>query len=217
MMRVSNPEGTLELPAGGSGPGVLVVHAWWGLNDFFKALCKRLAQEGFVAFAPDLYGGKIAGTIEEAKRLRSTLKSKQAGQALVDAVEYLQGQKAVSGAGLGLVGFSLGAYFGLGLSRDRPRDVRAVVIFYGTRGGDYTKAKAAYLGHFAEADDWEPAAGVHALEKALREAGRPVSFHTYPGTGHWFFESDRPDAYDAAAAKLAWRRTTKFLHDTLIQ
>ncbi len=214
-MSQSIPEGVLELPASGSGPGVLVVPAWWGLNDFFKAVCKRLARQGFVAFAPDLYHGATAATIEEAKRLRSTLKQKQAEQDLASALEHVRGLKAVTGAGLGVIGFSLGAYYGLGLSIDHPAAFRGVVVFYGTRGGDYSKAKAAYLGHFAESDDYVAASGEKTLEKALRKAGRSVVFHAYPGTGHWFFESDRAEAYNAAAAKLAWKRTTEFLHEAL--
>ena len=93
----------------------------------------------------------------------------------------------------------------------RPDDVGAVVVFYGTDDGDYHTARAAYLGHFAEHDDFEPLAAVRALEEKIRAAGREVTFHIYPGTGHWFFEPNQPQAYDAAAAELAWERTLDFL------
>jgi len=214
-MESVQPEGYLVRPEGGEGPGVLVLHAWWGLNPFFQDLCRRLAGEGFVAFAPDLYHGKTASTIEEAKRLRSKLKREQAVQEILNAAAYLSGLAGVTGSGVGVVGFSLGAYFALGLSIDRPEAIRAAVAFYGTRTGDFSQAQAAYLGHFAAADDWESASGVKKLEKSLRSAGRPVTFHVYPGTGHWFFEQDRPDAYNAAAADLAWQRTVEFLRSAL--
>jgi carboxymethylenebutenolidase len=121
----------------------------------------------------------------------------------------------VNGPTLGVVGFSLGAYFALGLARERPQQIGAVVLFYGTRPGDDTSARAAYLGHFAETDEFEPAASVEQLEQQLRQAHRPVTFYTYPATGHWFFEQDRPDAYNPAAAELAWQRTVAFLRSTL--
>lgn len=112
-----------------------------------------------------------------------------------------------------MIGFSLGAYFALDLSVSDPARVRSVVVFYGTRpADDYAQARAAYLGHFAELDDFEPLSEVESLADALRQAGRPVTFYTYPGAGHWFFEPDRADAYNPAAADLAWQRTLDFLN-----
>jgi carboxymethylenebutenolidase len=214
-MRINDPEGVIEFPSGGKGPGILVLHAWWGLNAFFGSLCKRLARQGYIVFAPDLYHGETATNIEGAKRLRAQLKQSLAEAEIHQAARYLQSLKGVQGAGLGVIGFSLGAYLGLGLSITQPRRVRAVVVFYGTRGGDYSKARAAYLGHFAETDPYASASGVKSLERALRKAGRPVTFHTYEGTGHWFFESDRKEAYDGGAARLAWKRTAEFLEEAL--
>jgi carboxymethylenebutenolidase len=203
-------QGCLELPATRKGPGVLVLHAWWGLNPFFRDLCKRLAAEGFVAFAPDLYHGQIAQTIDEATQLRSKLKQKTAFDEILTAAEYLSSLEAVNKA-VGVVGFSLGARFALELSVAKPEIIRSVVTFYGNCGLNYSSAQAAYLGHFAETDEWVSASGVKKLEKSLRAAGRPFAFHTYPGTGHWFFEQDRNDAYNAPAAQLAWERTVEFL------
>jgi carboxymethylenebutenolidase len=113
-----------------------------------------------------------------------------------------------------VLGFSLGAYFALDLSATHPEAVRSVVIFYGTGPADFRRSKAAYLGHFAESDPFEPRAEVDKLESAIRSAGRPVTFHHYAGTGHWFFEPDRSDAYQEVAATLAWDRTLAFLEGT---
>jgi carboxymethylenebutenolidase len=204
-------QGCLELPCTGKGPGVLVLHAWWGLNPFFRDLCKRLAAEGFVAFAPDLYHGQVAHTIDEATQLRNKLKQKIAFDEIIAATEYLSSLDAVTNKAISVIGFSLGARFALELSVAKPELVRAVVTFYGNCGLDYSPAKATYLGHFAETDEWVATSGVKKLEKSLRAAGRPVTFHTYPGTGHWFFENDRSDAYNIPAAQLAWERTLEFL------
>ena len=94
---------------------------------------------------------------------------------------------------------------------ERPDDFAAVVLFYGAGEGDFAPSRAAFLGHFAPGDEWEPDEGVAALEAAIRAAGKEVTFHRYPGAGHWFFEADRPDAYDPAAAELAWERTVAHL------
>jgi carboxymethylenebutenolidase len=214
-MTESKLDGFLAAPKSNQGAGVLVLHAWWGLNVFFQDLCKRLAREGFVAFAPDLYHGHVANTIDEAKRLRSRMNRRQVETDLAAAIEYLHGLDAVTSPHLGVIGFSLGAYYALGLSIERPEVIRAVVAFYGTRAGDYCQSQAAYLCHFAETDEWVAASGVKKLDKALRVAGRPATFYTYEGTGHWFFEKDRADAYNPKAARLAWQRTVTFLRDTL--
>jgi len=202
-------------PASGTGPGVLVLHAWWGLNDFFKAFCRRLAQEGFIALAPDLYHGQIAATVEDAERLHGQLDENKAAAELLAAVDQLLQIPGITRRQIGVVGFSMGAFWSVWLSIKRPEDIRAVTVFYGAGEGDYTHSQAAYLGHFAETDPWEPAPGIQKMEKDLLAAGRPVSFHTYPGTGHWFFEENRPDAYRAGAAALAWGRTLVFLKNEL--
>ncbi len=209
------PEGYLAFPNTRTGPGVLVLHAWWGLNPFFQDLCKRLARAGFIAFAPDLYHGQLATTIAEAEHLRNQLKQKQVKADLYRAIAHLRGMRAVTDHALGVIGFSLGAYFALGLSRERPQEIGAVVCFYGTRAGKYSAARAAYLGHFAESDKWESPTGVKRLERRLRAAHRPATFYTYAGTSHWFFEKDRAEAYNGKAARLAWQRTLAFLRQTL--
>jgi carboxymethylenebutenolidase len=214
----TQPEGYLALPPAGVslptgvGSSVLVLHAWWGLNDTIKAFCTRLAQSGFVAFAPDLYHGKIADNIADAETLVKALNTNhlQAEAETAQATKFLNERAGKAGRGLAVIGFSLGANYALDLAAAEPEHVRSVVLFYGTGGGDFSSSRAAYLGHFAEKDEFEPLSGVNELEESLKRAGRTVTFYRYPDTGHWFFEPDRP-AYNRAAAGLAWDRTLAFL------
>lgn len=209
------PNNYLALPKSGQGPGVLVLHAWWGLNAFFKDFCRRLAGEGFVALAPDLYHGQSATTVADAKQLRATVNRTRVSADLLAAASQLRGLPAATGKSLGVVGFSWGGHWALWLSLEQAKSIKAVTVFYSTRNADYGQAQAAYLGHFAETDEWVAASGVKKLEKALRAAKRPATFYTYEGTGHWFFEKDRQDAYNAKAARVAWTRTVEFLHKQL--
>ena len=212
-MTLSQPEGYLAIPPTGKGPGVLVLHAWWGLNDTLKAFCTRLAGSSFVAFAPDLYHGQVAEDIPAAEALGKALDANylQAKAEIAEAALFLDERAGQAGRGLAVIGFSLGAYYALDLAAADPEHIRSAVLFYGTGEGDYSTSRAAYLGHFAENDVYEPPSNVDNLEASLRRAGRPVTFYRYPGTGHWFFEPDRPQAYNQAAASLAWDRTLAFL------
>lgn len=212
-MTHTQPDGYLAVPAGGKGRPVLVLHPWWGLNDTIKGVCDRLAEAGFIAFAPDLYHGKVVDTIPEAEDLASGLfdNLSQPQADVAEAATYLSEFAGPHEGGLAVLGFSLGAFFALDVSASAPEQIRSVIVFYGTRPGDYSASQAEYLGHFAETDDNEPEEAVVELEEALKSAGRPVTFYRYPGTGHWFFEPDVVQAYNPAAASLAWERTLAFL------
>ena len=178
-------DGYLALPPAGQGNGVLVLHAWWGLNHTIKAFCTQLAESGFVALAPDLYHGKIAEDIPDAETLGKALDANhlQAKAEITDATMFLNERAGQAERGLAVIGFSMGAYYALDLSAADPEHVRSVVIFYGTGAGDFSRSKAAYLGHFAERDEYEPRSNVDDLEEALRRAGRPVTFHVTPARG----------------------------------
>ena len=205
-------KGYLALPLSGTGPGVLVLHAWWGLNEFFVELCDRLANVGFVALAPDLYDGSVASSVEEAKQLLGSLDSEAAQQKALEALDALRLHPAVQGDKMGALGCSMGASWTLLLSTLRPEQIAAAVLFYGVDSVDFTASRCAYLGHFAENDVWDPLEHARMMEEGMRAAGREITFYVYPGVGHWFFEANQPEAYNEEAAHLAWDRTEAFLN-----
>jgi carboxymethylenebutenolidase len=204
----------LALPTGESGPGVLVLHAWWGLKPYFRTLCSRLAKQGFVAFAPDLNNGEVAQTVADAEALRNRQDSRLAGDIIIASKDFLLSHPACTGRKIGVIGFSMGAAWSLFLASSAPEQVAATVLFYGVNEVDFTKIRSKVLGHFSDVDEWEPFDGVQGIEKAMSAAGVDVTFHVYPGLGHWFVEDDRPE-FDPKAAKLAWDRTFAFLKANL--
>lgn len=208
-------EAHLALPASGKGPGVLVLHPWWGLNADIKNVADRLAEAGFVALAPDLYDGRIATTIEDAETFAGQMDSDKAAQIVRAAQAQLLAHDACQGGKIGVIGFSLGAGFAVWLAHAQQEAVAAVVLFYGLGWTEETNTQASYLGHFAENDPYEDDDYREEFAGRLRGYGRPTTFHIYPNTGHWFFEPSRPDAYNEAASQLAWERTLSFLNETL--
>lgn len=199
--------GYLAKPKRKTGPGILVMHAWWGLNPTFQDICDRLAAQGYTAFAPDLYGGQVAETVDGARQLLEAMEFLEARAIAANAVQVLKGHASPSP--LGAIGFSMGAAWAIFLSCLQPDDFRAIAVFYGSESAEYPRSQSAYLGHFAEEDEWEPLDGVRQMETNMCDAGCEVEFHYYPGTHHWFFEPDRPE-YNPEAAERAWERTLAF-------
>jgi len=203
-------QGYLALPASGKGPGVLVLHAWWGLNEVFKNLCDRLAEEGFVAFAPDLHHGALASLREEAQKIMGS-RDPSAAMATAEAgLAYLQSHPAVTRKQLGAIGFSMGGSYATELDQAAPDAFKAIVIFYDDWGAqNFSKSKARFQFHFAEDDEFV------SQDIVKNVKGNNVEAHIYAGTHHWFFEENRPEDYKADAAKLAWERTISFLKQQL--
>lgn len=193
---------------------MLVLHAWWGLTPFFKGVCERLADAGFVALAPDLYGGRTTDDPDEAKALLAEADMDATLRLVRSSVYALRGMPATPDAPVGVLGFSMGASWALWLASRVPDLVGATVVFYGSQNIDMAPARSPFLGHFAETDAFVDDDELTLLEADLRLLDKDVTFHRYPGAGHWFFESDRP-AHDEAAAALAWDRTIDFLRDHL--
>jgi carboxymethylenebutenolidase len=202
--------GYLSLPQQQNASGVLVLHAWWGLNPIFKQLCDRLAAEGFAAFAPDVNSGRVAKTIDEAKQVMSELDGQRKYDVVTSAPDFLRDQPGVRNEPFAVIGFSMGAAWSLVLAEERPQDIQKIVMFYGAGEADYPKLKADVIGHFAEKDEWEDEKYIRAMQEGMEAAGLKVKFDFYPNTSHWFFENDRPE-FNAEAADLAWKRTLEFL------
>ncbi|RYE09610.1 MAG: dienelactone hydrolase family protein [Hyphomicrobiales bacterium] len=196
------------LPEGGKGPGVVVAHAWWGLNQAIRDYGAKLAKEGFVVGLPDLFDGQIADTIEGAEQLADTDWSPNAGERLRDAIMALAAHEAVTGDKVAAVGFSYSGWHLFGLANAPDLPLSRLVIHYATR--QIGPQHVPMLVHFAQNDPFESGEDMAEVTKALTADGPPNAAYTYPGTRHWFVEPDRPE-YDADEAAVAWERTLGFL------
>lgn len=196
--------------ADGGGPGIIVIQEWWGLVPHIKSVADRFAAEGYTALAPDLYHGAAASEPDEAGKLMMAMKLDRAGKDLSGAVDFLQertGRKKV-----GVVGFCMGGGLTLTLACQRPDAVAAAAPFYGVipwpeAQPNWDALTAVVEGHYAEDDAFASPEASRALEADLQKRGKSASIHVYEGTHHAFFNDDRPDVYDAAAAATAWKRT----------
>jgi carboxymethylenebutenolidase len=180
------------------------------LNAFFCDLCDLLALEGFVALAVDLYDGRVATTVPEAKALRAKASTSRREPAHRYLTRMIGDLRSEAPGEVALLGFSMGGHWAYWLSQRPELGVAKTVTYYAARAGDYSASRSAFLAHFAETDEWVSSAAVRRLERSLERAEREHAFHTYEGTGHWFFEADRPE-HDPEAAALAWQRTLAFL------
>jgi carboxymethylenebutenolidase len=208
-------QGYLATPAAGKGPGVLVIQEWWGLVPHIKSVCDRFAAEGFSALAPDLYHGKTASEPDEAGKLFMALNIAQAEKDLRGATTHLAQHSST--ARLGAVGFCMGGQLALFAGCTNP-SIGAVVDFYGIHPNvkpDYSKLSGPVLGLFAEKDQFVSPQVAREVEAAIKKAGKSVEIHIYPDVDHAFFNDERPDVYNKAAAEDAWRRTLAFFRQHL--
>jgi carboxymethylenebutenolidase len=218
----STASGYLVTPPSGSGPGVLVIQEWWGLDSGIKTMADRLGADGFVALAPDLYHGELAGHTEmdKAGRLMQSLPPDRAARDMSGAIDYLASHEAVIGNGVGVVGFCMGGMLSFIIAANRPDKVKAVVPFYGFPQGpmepDWSKLTASIQGHMAEHDDFFPPAAARALEAKLRAMGKDVTLTVHPGTGHAFMAPHNAlgTKNEEVAAKI-WPQVVSFLKSKL--
>ena len=211
--------GYLALPDSGSGPGVIVIQEWWGLDSHIVSVTDRLAAEGFVALAPDLYGGRVAHGREDAAAMMAALPVQQAARDLSGSVDYLLGLAATTSQQLGVVGFCMGGGFVLMLAAAQGDRIGAAAPFYGVGPAlpdTYTNLRAAVQGHYGLRDPSCPPEKAKALEKQIRrESGAPVEFCYYDARHAFFNDENRMGNYNPELAALAWGRLVAFFRDRL--
>jgi carboxymethylenebutenolidase len=209
----------LALPQGeGTHPAVIVIHEWWGLNDWVKEQADRLAKEGYIALAVDIYHGQIAKDDATAHQLMSGLDENEALTTLRSATDFLRGRSDVRANAIGVIGWCMGGGYSIRLAAADP-GIRACVMYYGAPISDPAAIRglqAAILGNFGGEDKGPSPDQVRTFEKALKKAGKRVDFKIYPGAPHAFANVHNPwGGYREAAAKDAWLRTKGFLRREL--
>lgn len=218
----ANASGYLATPPGGTGPGVIVMQEWWGLDPHLKQSVDRLADAGFVALAPDLYHGDLAGhdEMDKAAELMTSLPPDRAARDMSGAVDFLAAHPAVTGERLGVVGFCMGGMLSLILAANRGDRIGAAVPFYGFPQGeaepDWSGLSASVRGHMAANDDFFGPTAAKDLEAKLQGMGKDVSFTVHSGTGHAFMGPHNAlGTLDQELADQIWPEVIAFLHDTL--
>ena len=206
-------------PSTGKGPypALVVIHEWWGLNDWVKEQAQKLADQGYVTLAIDLYRGKVATTPEEAHELMRGVPEDRARRDLLAAYDYLASQKNVKPTNIGSIGWCMGGGYSLDLALDQPK-LKACVINYGHLATDESalkKINAAILGIFGGKDGGISSESVKQFEQKLKSLGKTVDIHIYPDAGHAFENSNNKTGYRAEDAKDAWERSVSFLETYL--
>jgi carboxymethylenebutenolidase len=212
----STPTGYLARPVG-RGPGVIVIQEWWGLVPHIEHVADRLAAEGFVALAPDLYHGQQTTSPDEAGKLMMALRIDGVARDLAGAIDHLVAQPGVAAKRVGTVGFCMGGALSLFAACRNP-EVGACVVFYGGHPNvkpDLASLQAPLLGLYAGKDGFVTPERVTELDKQLTALGKRHEFHTYPAADHAFFNDERPTVYDPAAAADAWDKTLAFFRREL--
>jgi carboxymethylenebutenolidase len=211
-------QAVLYAPEGkGPFPGLVVIHEYWGLNDWVKEQASKLSDQGYVALAVDLYRGKVATTPDEAHELMRGVPEDRAARDLHAAVEFLKAQSNVKKNRIGSIGWCMGGGYSLGMALQEPT-LTAAVIHYGHLATDpesLKKINAAILGIFGGQDRGIPVEDVKKCEQTLKQLGKKVEIVIYPDAGHAFENPNNKTGYRPDDAADAWKRTVKFLADTL--
>ena len=203
----------------GPFPALVVIHEFWGLNDWVKEQASKLADQGYVTLAIDLYRGKVATTPDEAHEIMRGVPEDRANRDLLAASSYLRSQKNVDPKRVGSIGWCMGGGYSLNLAVSDPQ-LKAAVINYGHLASDdatLKKINAAILGIFGGQDRGIPVADVNKFETQLKALGKTVEIHIFPDAGHGFENPNNKQGYRADDAAQAWKLTVDFLAKNLKQ
>ncbi len=201
----------------GPFPALVVIHEWWGLNNWVKEQAQKLSDQGYVTLAIDLYRGHVASTPEEAHELMRGVPEDRANRDLQAAFDYLESQSDVKKAKIGVIGWCMGGGYALNLALSQPK-LAAAVINYGhlaTDDATLTKIHAPILGIFGGQDRGIPPDSVNAFDQQLKKLGKKVEVKIYPDAGHAFENPNNKSGYRAQDAQDAWNRTVAFLKANL--
>jgi carboxymethylenebutenolidase len=211
----------LSLPKKQPAPAVMVIHEVFGLNDHIKTIADRVAQEGYVALAPNLFvrapepPPRDASNVDAIRRAASSLAPDVAARDMQAGLNFLKAKRFVKPR-FGSVGFCMGGGLSYRLAASGYPELACAVIFYGRTPLELVdKVTCPLLGIFGELDRSIPPQTVREFEEALRRAGKKAEIRIYPGAKHGFFNDTRPEVYDAQAAADAWQRTLRFFREHL--
>ena len=198
-------------PDGGPGPGVLVLHSWWGLTRSAKGVAESLADSGYTALVPDLCGGVVPADADEAQRLLADSDPNETADLVLKSLAALRALSEDPDRPAAVVGYSMGASWALWVATRQPSSVDAVVAYYGSQNIDFDDLVAPVLGHYAEVDPLVTEDALVEMQARLLLSDKHVEIHRYPDTRHWFAEPGVVEHHDPGAADLAWQRTLEFL------
>lgn len=208
----------LAVPEGkGPFPALVVIHEWWGLNDWVKENAKTFAEKGYVALAIDLYRGESTSDPGEARELKRGVPEDRANRDLKAAVAYLQSRKDVKKDKIGSIGWCMGGGYSLQTALRIP-DLAVCVINYGrlvTEQESIKKIPCPILGIFGDKDRGISVSSVREFEKACKKAGKDITVHIYPNVGHAFINPNNKRGYDQATVEKVWKVTFEFLEQVL--
>jgi carboxymethylenebutenolidase len=196
----------------GPGPGVLVLHSFWGLTQSVKSLCDDLADHGFTVLAPDINFGELPASEQEAIDHLGRADPNRLASLVLSSAKLLH-EKSTDGP-IGIVGFGMGGSLALWASVRLADLVDAAVSFYGSQQIDFAGSRASYLVHLAEDDDYVTDDEAAFMEATMRLEDLDVEVERLPGTRHGFAEPDG-GTFDPEAFDRAWRRTLDFLRERL--
>jgi len=201
----------------GKHPAIIVIHEWWGLNDWAKEQAQKFAANGYVALAVDLYRGKLATTPDVAHELSRGLPPDRALRDLQAAFSYLAALPSVQPERIASAGWCMGGGYSIQLAVHEPR-LAACIVNYGslpTEAANLAAIKAPVLGNFGAEDRGITPESVRAFEAAMKAAGKSTDIKIYDGAGHAFENPNNKDGYRPDAAADAWQRMVTFLRAQL--